>query len=87
MHEAEMIILFEDKPKPRLPDHGEEPGRSAFTSLEAAEAVAAIDEGRLTDDEACKRYGISADALAIWKRALKSFGIGRRRRHHPTSKS
>ena len=82
-----MIVLFEDKPKPQQPDQGEEPGRSAFTSLEAAEAVAAIDEGRLTDDEGCRRYGMSADALAIWKRALESFGIGRRRRKLPKSKS
>lgn len=75
-----MIVLFEDKPKPRVPDHGEEPGRPAPASLEAAEAIAAIDEGRLTNDEACRRYGISSDALAIWRRALKSFGIGRHRK-------
>lgn len=36
--------------------------------------IQAIDEGELTDEDACRRYDISAEELESWKRLTRRFG-------------
>jgi hypothetical protein len=80
MREAEMIVLFEDKKPERGPAKttGETPverplfGRSSWRK---ARAIADVADGLLTAEEACERYGLTAEELATWQRALQSFGI------------
>ena len=83
MREADMIVLFDRKrpsrkTAPTLPAEPEAQG-----AWRKAEAIADVAEGRLTADEACRRYGLSADALATWQRALQAFGLDVRRRKTP----
>src|SRR3546814_9291534 len=82
MGEANMIVLFEDKKPRRAPAKPEatEP-RSLFggASARKARAMADVTDGLLTPEEACTRYKLDPDALAIWQRALESFGIKARR--------
>lgn len=73
-----MIVLFEDK-KPRRPQAqpGAAEARPLFggASARKARAIADVTDGLLTPEEACARYKLDPDALAIWQRALESFGI------------
>ena len=45
-----------------------------------AEIVAAVEEGILTLDEACKRYSLSAEEFLGWKKALERHGLAGLRR-------
>ena len=79
-----MIILFEDKNAKRGSGGLETPEarkRPLFgrTSRRKAQAVADVADGLLTTEEACVRYGVEADALATWQRALRNFGFRARR--------
>ncbi|MFC7498607.1 DUF1153 domain-containing protein [Enterovirga sp. GCM10030262] len=78
-----MIVLFDKKraaPKAAAPLAAEERAQESWHKVEA---IADVAEGRLTADEACRRYGLSADALATWQRALQAFGLDVRRRKTP----
>lgn len=39
-----------------------------------AVVAAAVEAGLLSLDEACRKYGLSAEELAAWQLALKEFG-------------
>lgn len=83
LHEAEMIVLFEDKkPEKNEESAAREPAQRPLfgrASRRKAQAIADVADGRLTADEACLRYGVTPDALATWQRALQSFGFRSRR--------
>ena len=75
-----MIVLFEDKKPPHYVDgtpSGESAERALFgrASRRKARALAAVADGTLSAEEACRLYGLSADDFATWQRALASFGI------------
>ncbi len=40
-----------------------------------AEVVAAVRGGLLTFDDACNRYGLSAEEFMAWQRSIESHGI------------
>jgi len=40
-----------------------------------AEVVAAVRGGLLTFDDACTRYGLSAEEFMAWQRSIESHGI------------
>lgn len=79
-----MIVLFEDRKPGRQADAG---GAATFekrplfsrASQRKARAIADVADGLLTAEEACERYAVDADELAMWQRALKSLGIKARR--------
>lgn len=78
-----MIILFEDRDR-GAKKAGKSPSkpRSLFgrASWRKARAVADVADGLLTPEAACERYGIDAEELATWQRAVQSFGLKRRRK-------
>jgi hypothetical protein len=45
-----------------------------------AEVVAAVEEGILTLDEACKMYALSSEEFLGWKKALERHGLAGLRR-------
>ena len=78
-----MIVLFKDKAPERKPEGergsvGVRPliGRASWRK---ARAIAEVDDGMMSEEDACARYGLSADELATWRRALQSFGFRTRR--------
>jgi transposase-like protein len=83
-----MIVLFEDKMREAGADdaaQGARKRRSRFgrSAHRKAQAIADVSDGLLTPDEACERYGMHAEELAIWQRALRSFGLAARRAKPP----
>ncbi len=78
-----MIILFEDRDRGSKKT-GKSPSkpRSLFgrASWRKARAIADIADGLLTPEAACERYGVDAEDLATWQRAVQSFGLKRRRK-------
>lgn len=46
-----------------------------WVSRRKAEVLAAIDGGLLGLEEACKRYRLSVEELADWRRSIRSAGI------------
>lgn len=44
--------------------------------------IKAIEDGTLTDEQACLRYNLSQEELDSWKRALNRFGPGALRTTH-----
>lgn len=84
MREADMIVLFEDRKNGRGSGDGEATAASQSlfgrASWRKARAVADISDGLLTPEEACERYGLEAEALAPWQRALRNFGFKTRGR-------
>jgi transposase-like protein len=41
-----------------------------------AAVVAAVDQGLLTEREACQRYGLTPEELGSWRSALGEHGVG-----------
>lgn len=41
-----------------------------------AAVVAAVRQGLLSEDDACARYGLSAEELESWRQALEEHGVG-----------
>lgn len=41
-----------------------------------AEVVTAVRAGLMTFDEACNRYGLTAEEFASWERAIDQHGLG-----------
>lgn len=78
-----MIVLFEDQ-EPGAGEAERKPSRLrplfGRASWRKARAIADISDGLLTPEAACERYGLSADELGPWQRALQSFGLKRRRK-------
>lgn len=78
-----MIILFEDRDRgAKKARKSPSKTRSLFgrASWRKARAAADVSDGLLTPEAACERYGIDAEELATWQRAVQSFGLKRRRK-------
>ena len=77
-----MIVLFEDR-EPGTTETGKKAAKPhplfGRASWRKARAIADISDGLLTPEAACERYGVSADELGPWQRALQSFCLRRRR--------
>jgi transposase-like protein len=41
-----------------------------------AAVVAAVRQGLLSEDEACRRYGLSREEFESWRAALREHGVG-----------
>ncbi len=41
-----------------------------------AAVVAAIRQNIITEEEACRRYGLSMEELESWRSALEEYGVG-----------
>ena len=50
-------------------------GTERWVKGRKAQVVAAVKDGRLTFDEACRRYNLSPDELASWERMVAQHGI------------
>ena len=51
------------------------PDTSRWVIRRKAEVVAAVGGGLLTLDEACERYGLTAEEFASWQRAVERSGM------------
>lgn len=52
------------------------PETQRWVARRKAQVVTAVREGRLTFDEACRRYGISHQEFLGWERAIEQHGVG-----------
>jgi len=51
------------------------PSNTRWVARKKAEVVAAVEGGLLTADEACRRYNLSEEELAIWCKAVALGGL------------
>lgn len=51
------------------------PGHSRWTIRRKAEVVAALKGGLLTIDEACERYSLTIEELALWQNSVDRSGM------------
>ncbi len=51
------------------------PGTTRWVARRKAQVVEAIQSGRLSLDEAWRRYRLSVEEFGAWKRALYRFGV------------
>lgn len=52
------------------------PNTRRWVARRKAEVVAAVRDGLLTFEEACKRYNISAEEFQCWEKAIDKHGLG-----------
>ena len=52
------------------------PGTRRWVARRKAQVVAAVRDGRLTFEDACRRYNISAEEFLSWERAIDRHGPG-----------
>ncbi len=52
------------------------PDTRRWVARRKAEVVTAVRAGLMTFDEACTRYGLTAEEFASWERAIDRHGLG-----------
>lgn len=52
------------------------PNTRRWVARRKAEVVTAVRAGLMTFDEACNRYGLTAEEFASWERAIDRHGLG-----------
>jgi hypothetical protein len=52
------------------------PNTRRWVARRKAEVVTAVRAGLMTFDEACTRYGLTAEEFASWERAIDRHGLG-----------
>ena len=52
------------------------PETRRWVARRKAEVVTAVRAGLMTFDEACKRYGLTAEEFSSWERAIDRHGLG-----------
>jgi hypothetical protein len=52
------------------------PDTRRWVARRKAEVVTAVRAGLMTFDEACSRYGLTAEEFASWERAIDRHGLG-----------
>lgn len=50
------------------------PSTKRWTARRKAEVVIAVSDGRLSREEACRRYQLSEEELLAWEDAFKTYG-------------
>jgi len=51
------------------------PETSRWVASRKAAVVAAVSNGKITLEEACRRYQLSEEEFSAWRRAFENFGI------------
>ena len=51
-------------------------GTNRWVARRKAQVVAAVRDGRLSFENACRRYNISHEEYASWERAIDRHGVG-----------
>ena len=51
------------------------PGFTRWTAQRKRGVVNAVDQGLLALDEACRRYGLTAEEIEEWRRGFGGYGI------------
>lgn len=62
-------------PRPHVPDQALPAPGVRWTPARKAQLIAAIEQERITLEEACRRYALSVEEFQAWARARDAHGV------------